>query len=44
MIGGQAVELVDGLLDFPQVQYLAAFAGEGHGQLAVRQFAVVSAL
>ena len=44
LIGRQAIELVDGLLDFSQVQYLAAFAGKGHGQLAVRQLAVVGAL
>ncbi len=44
LVGWQAVELVDGLLDFPQVEQVAVLARKGHGQLARRELAVVRAL
>ena len=44
LIGGQAVELVDHLLDLAQVKQVARFAWEAHRQLALGDTAALRAL
>ena len=43
LIGWQAIELIDHLLDLAQVDQFTAFAGKGHGQFAIREPAVFRA-
>ncbi len=44
LIRRQAVQLIDHLLDFPQIDQVTALAGESHAQFTVRQMAALRAL